>query len=530
MSVDLRVWCGSDSRRIAAVFGRQIESGVPLRPELWPRRRDLRAAERYCCSVSIDVVAIVTCDRPARVIDCLAGYAANCRRYERRPELLVVDDSKSPDAEHRVRPSLVKLAREHALAVRYASASDRRRFADVLAAESGVPVEIVRFALLGDSRCELSVGANRNGLLLDTIGGCVFSADDDTSCRLAAAPDAGEHLTFMPSGDPTEFWFYPDQSAAVDALADTDADLLAPHERLLGRSTDGPAAGAPVALTMNGLAGDSGMASPRYYLSLTDPSRARLVASEEAYRGGFTSRGVIRTVRQPTICAESFVMTTFFGFDNRELLPPFVPVQRNSDGVLGVMLPRCIAGSRVAFVPWTLRHLPVEPRGYSTEDLWIGAEHVRFSDVVIDGILAHSAVAAPSRSAAITQLGAHLRQLGELPLGAFETHVRSVQGFRTAAFTTLLSQRLLTYRDMPPYWASDVRRVIERMDKARLSETLVVPRDLRAQHDTETARRLSQDLVAMFGRLLEAWPAIVDASARLRAAGIRLSRLLGDGD
>ena len=59
-------------------------------------------------------------------------------------------------------------------------------------------------------------------------------------------------------------------------------------------------------MTLDGLVGDSGMASPRYYLSLTGASRDRLVASPQAYRSAFESREVLRSVRQPTITTGRF--------------------------------------------------------------------------------------------------------------------------------------------------------------------------------------------------------------------------------
>jgi len=482
--------------------------------------------------VTIDVVAIVTCDRPAQLLDCVAGYAANCRDHGRHPEFVIVDDSKSHAASENVQSELARLVREHDLALRYAGLSERHRFADIVASAAGLPVEIVRFGLLGDARCELSVGANRNALLLDTVGSCVFSPDDDTVCRLAPAPDCEERVTFIPSGDPTDFWFYPDQASATSAQAAGDADLLGLHESLLGHDIAPASQSAPthVALTMNGLAGDCGMASPRYYLSLAGPSRERLVASEDAYRAAFTSRGIVRAVPQPTVCAESFVMTTFFGFDNRDSLPPFLPVGRNSDGVLGALLPRCLPSSRVALLPWTLHHLTAESRRFTPNDLWVGADQVRLSDIVIDCVLTHAVTTVQSAADGMARLGAHVRQIGALPLHAFDAYVRSVQGFRAAAFTTLLSQRLQTYRNTPAYWAADVQRVIERMERARLSDSLLVPLDLCAGHDEQAARRLSQDLVGMFGQLLEAWPTIVDAASRLRAAGVRLSRLLANTD
>ena len=59
-------------------------------------------------------------------------------------------------------------------------------------------------------------------------------------------------------------------------------------------------------------------------------------------------------------------MTTFFGFDNRLLLPPFFPVQRNADGIFGLVLQKCVDGSRVAFLPSVLLHAPAGSAGVRT--------------------------------------------------------------------------------------------------------------------------------------------------------------------
>jgi hypothetical protein len=111
------------------------------------------------------------------------------------------------------------------------------------------------------------------------------------------------------------------------------------------------------------------MASPRYYLSLAGASRERLIASPNAYRSAFRSREVLRTVRRPTVSAGPFCMTTFLGFDNRLLLPPFFPVQRNADGVFGLVLQKCVNGSHVGFLPSVLLHRPVAPRAFAPDEV-----------------------------------------------------------------------------------------------------------------------------------------------------------------
>jgi len=279
-----------------------------------------------------------------------------------------------------------------------------------------------------------------------------------------------------------------------------------------------------VAITLNGLVGDSGMASPRYYLSLAGASREHLVASPSVYRSAFRSREVLRTVRRPTFSAGPFCMTTFLGFDNRMLLPPFFPVQRNSDGIFGLLLQKCVEGSRVAFLPSALLHRPVAPRAFAPDEIWTDTGGVRMADVVIACVLAHDGGRAPLTDATrLVQLGQYLRGLGALTLSDFEAQVRRMQQYRTMAFITVLESQLQMYGASPRFWADDVRRMIELLSHATSAEDYLVPRDLRREHDVEDVRRLSQDLVAKFGELLEAWPTIVAAARRLRANGCRLT-------
>ena len=470
----------------------------------------------------------MTRDRLPGLVACLESYLGNCQRHARSPEFVVADDSSSPEAADRTRVALRKLADRFNARVLYAGRQEKSRFAAALAAESAVSPEIVRFALGGDARCALSTGANRNSLLLDAADTLMLTFDDDTLCRIAAAPEREAALSFFSGYDPSEFWFFPDRDHATQSVSFVDTDVLSCHEALLGSVVAEPGgpgeASGRVAMTLHGLVGDSGMASPRYYLTLAGASRDRLVASPQTYRSAFESREILRCVRQPTITAGPFCMTTFLGLDNRFLLPPFFPVERNSDGIFGQMLQKCVHGSHVAFLPWILLHAPETPRAFAPDDLWVDAATVRMSDIVVAGVLAHEApIGDVTTATRLVDLGKHLQWLGSLNSPDFEEYVRTVQDFRNFGFITALHGQLQTYGASPSFWADDVRRMIELMTNASATEDYVIPRDLHRGRDADTTRRLAQELVMKFGELLEAWPTLMAASGRLRASGSRLS-------
>jgi hypothetical protein len=172
-------------------------------------------------------------------------------------------------------------------------------------------------------------------------------------------------------------------------------------------------------------------------------------------------------------------------------------------------------------------HTPPAERAFEPDAIWADAENVRLSDIVITCSFAQGVAGAPSTDAErMAQLGRHLRSLGSLKLRDFEAHVRVLQQYRTMAFITALESHLQTYAAQPGFWAEDVERMIGLLSKAASAEDYMVPRDLRAGREAGEARQLSQELVARFGELLEAWPTIVATAGRLRANGQRVTELL----
>lgn len=468
----------------------------------------------------------MTRDRPQSLATCLESYQENLKRHGRSAEFIVAEDSRTAEGAQRTKASLTRIAREFHARLRYAGAGEKRQFAESLAAESDVSHEIIWFALFGDDRCPLRTGANRNSLLLDTAGRLALAVDDDTICAIAEPPGREAALSFFPAYDPTEFWFFPDRSAAVQSVSSIDMDVLGCHEDLLGSDVAGPGGGASgrVVMTLHGLIGDSGMASPRHYLTLTGASRERLVASREVYRSAFTSREILRTVRQPTLARGPFCMTTFLGLDNRFLLPPFFPVQRNSDGIFGQMLHKYVDGSHTAFLPWTLRHAPQPPRQFKPNDLWTAATTLRMSDLVIDSVLAKETRTEDVTTAArLIDLGKHLEWLGELSVLDFEDCLRGVQQIRNFGIITALHSQLQSYGPSPGFWAEDVSRMIELTSRASSAEDYMTATDLPRSLGADQAGRLAQELVRKYGSLLQAWPALFEAAMRLAGRGCRLS-------
>jgi hypothetical protein len=495
-------------------------------------------------------VGVVTKDRPESLRRCLESYIENCKRHGRENDFVVMDDSESAGLRNDTRQMLRELRDSHKVEMSYAGFEEKSRFAEALIAEAGAPPEVVKFALFDTEKCGHSTGANRNALLLHTAGDMVFSADDDTVCQVGTTWEAGNRLALCSSQDPRDMCFFSDHAAALNSVFPVDVDILGAHELLLGHkigeyiSTHSGTSeisidqldhqfvrgalseSGKVLVTINGLVGDSGIGWPTRLLWLEGKSREQFTRSESAYRNACKSRSVLRAVRFPTISNSPFCMTTFIGLDNRALLPPFVPVLKNEDGLFGSTVRKCFDNSYYGYIPWVLHHTPVEPRSYSANEIWkySGWRMSHFiRNLVTTSELNNDLFTTEDRTRAF---GDQLVNLGSMQLPEFMEVMRLHFCQGVSQRIVLLEQTLASHGNTPDYWAKDVRKHIAALRCALSKDDFAVPQDLLEYRSADHASQLARRLVLMFGQLLCWWPQIIKAAKVLRSQGHRLGRPL----
>lgn len=492
---------------------------------------------------TLDRVAVITGDRPASLATCLRSYR---ERYGAEIELIVFDDSADPvtRAENR------RVAAQAAAGGRilYAGEDEKRRLVTELAARSGVEEEVVRAAVAEFDGCTWHTGANRNAALLDAAGSAVLMVDDDTTARAAYLADAGDGLRLSSRYDPWSVHFFASVEDALDAADWQDADILAWHRRFLGRSPAacafGPAArGGPlpldadgVALDLNeadasliaafsrgrgrvvvtsaGVAGDSGMGLPLYFLWLQGPARERLLDGYASHRA---TRAVHRGADVATVSNTQLLMTTHLAFDVRATIPPFTPVLRNDDGVFGDLLKTCAPESYIAFLPWAVEHKPPDARAADFNQVVRSVARIRANDIICD--LANAFEPAPGvvdPAVRLRAFGQYLAALGAMPPADFDALVRyqimAAVGRRMEVLTRAVDQN----GGQPDRWAEDCAAAVTEGLRALTDDALVVA-DMPGATPDERHRRF-QRLLHRFGRVIDAWPALLRAAGDLRVA------------
>jgi hypothetical protein len=497
---------------------------------------------------SISSVCFPTRNRIESLKRGLSSFVENTQRFGRTVNFIVADNSEAPDTRKKYREALGDLKNRYGAKISYAGLEEKKEFARQLVARD-LPPHVVHFALFGLEETGYGSGANRNSLLLAAAGEAVLMTDDDTVCKLTHAPGAGKALTFLSGQDPAEHCFYPDQDTLLKTVPFVEEDILSIHEQFLGKDLgtclshsqpnfDRASAsflrklaseGGNILVTQTGIIGDSGSGSPTALLSLTGESRNRFLRSEQDYRRTVMNRLELSKANFPSVTDADFCMTTSLGLDLGNLLPPFLPVHRNSDGIFGVALRNCFRNGFIAHLPWAVLHLPLdEARSFLPENIWDTPVDFQIDEIISQSIrLSNAPDSQMNGEAMLKKIGKNLMRLGALELRDFANVLTSRMLNSRKFYIDYLQNSLKIYKAEPSYWAEDVRKRV-----GKIMSTLEKGEDLSGSIHSESGRRpeiswvYRQNLVKRFGELFYHWPEMINAVRLLREQGQGIAQLV----
>jgi len=520
-----------------------VDRGLLVSQQQVVARARAAAESEPDAKLTLNRVAVITSDRPGSLAACLRSYR---ERYGAELELIVFDDS----ADAATRAENRRVAGEAAAGgpIMYAGEEEKRRLATELAARSGVELNVVRAAVTDFDGFTFHCGANRNAVLLDAAGGTVLMVDDDTTVRAAQPDDAGNGLRLSSRYQPRSVRFFARVEDALNAADWRDDDLLAWHRRFLGRSPAacvfGRAARAiplpldadgatldlneadaglisafsrgrgRVVVTSAGAAGDSGMGSTLAFLWAQGTARERLLENYESYR---TTRAVHRSADMTTISNSQFLMSSHVALDVSGTIPPFSPVLRNSDGAFGAVLRTCGPESYIAFLPWAVEHAPPDVRVADFDQTLHSIGRVNANSIIRD--LAESYEPAPGVTDPAMRLrsfGQYLTALGAMAPAEFDALVRYQIIAAVARRIETLTRAIGQNNGQPESWAEDCATVMVEGMRVLTEEALVLA-DIPGDTPEERYRRFQRAL-SRFGRVIDAWPALLAAATDMRVA------------
>jgi hypothetical protein len=276
-----------------------------------------------------------------------------------------------------------------------------------------------------------------------------------------------------------------------------------------------------IAVTWMGVLGDSGYTTPGYLFHLHESQRAFWVRSKESYQGAIRSRQILSTAGTYAVVDSRYQPTAAAACDNRFLVPPFMPVLRGQDLVFGYALQMCDRRAYVGYVPFSIEHRPVDARGHSLDDIDAAPEANPFHVLMRSCMeLVEIPEAEDSTQKRLLELGDGLIELGECSAAEFRQIV-SEHRARQYDFVVAEYERALDrYGRHPTYWASDLERLISAVEAAAAAAPQQPVTDvLDGVPNVGESYATAQRLVLRYGKLLRAWPSIIE--------GVRLAKTNG---
>jgi hypothetical protein len=486
-----------------------------------------RAFVSHNALARIEVIGIPTCNRPGMLNRVLGSLATHLREDQRDVLVLVIDDSTSDSMQAANAAVVAGQGKSSILRIRYMNRHSRDSFAEELSRSAGVDRDLVDFGIQKSNAFPNSAGAARNTILLQSVGRCLLSLEDDILCRIALTPGATDSVQFA---DQTVGRWFLASAEEGNEVQFVPGNLLELHEKALridasNFTLDHAAAtisnSTPIDLwrrlgvgrtrviaSQMGLIGDCGIEDPMIFYLQEPEGWLNLTRNEATYRFGIRSRlglsGSNKFIITPRIHSQAGCL----GLDNRTGLPPFFPVMRGEDVVLGLLLRLCEPDGLFGLIPRAILHHPETAREFHPDAALNRAGRFSLTETINLLITGAGGVWGNTCMERLASLG---RSLAEMIRSAedreLREHLHRVIDPVLKRWLQKLVQRLEEPRPGP--WTADMRRIHDQLLSGLNHFDPLTPFDLHVlPGDEQTPCRL-REVVARFADFLQAWPTLM---------------------
>ena len=341
--------------------------------------------------VTLPVVAIITWERPESLERLLNSIVANCETKNIQ-RLYVIDDSRKAENINKNKELVEKFTSGIDTPLHYFGQDEQQALLNALAGRLPEHENAIRF--LADQsrwRDQWTSGLARNLALLLSCGHRLVMIDDDTLCDVFNPRQPKPDITF--SDEPREADFFETKEDWAPRHQPINPDPISRHMqclgltfsealKVLGQNHLKPAsfAGAtvsllsglrpdsPVLVTECGSLGCPGTGTNTWLPEMAPDSLKRMLASSRTTKNALTRRMVWSGRNQPHFAPRSN-MSQITGFDNRQLLPPYLPITRGEDRLFGYVLDFIFPTAVTLDYPWAIPHLPLPHLEWQEHDI-----------------------------------------------------------------------------------------------------------------------------------------------------------------
>jgi len=337
------------------------------------------------------VVAIITWERPQALERLLESIVSNCDTGKIHC-LYVIDDSRNAENIISNQALVESYASKMEAALQYIGRDEKQALLTELSKRLPEHENAIHF-LADQSRWQdqWTSGLNRNLALLLSCGHRLVMMDDDSVCDVYDPPGPKPNITF--SDDPREADFFASEQDWDYLHQPINSDPVSRHMQCLGLSFSEsvevlgqgnlkPAGfanatvlqiselnpGSMVLMTECGTLGCPGSGSNTWLPNMAANSLRQMLGSKQATTNALNKRKVWSGRNHPHFAPRPN-MSAITGFDNRHMLPPYLPIMRAEDRLFGYMLDFIFPSAVTLDYPWAVPHLPLPEREWQNKDL-----------------------------------------------------------------------------------------------------------------------------------------------------------------
>ena len=488
------------------------------------------------------VVAILTWERPEALERLLESVASNCDT-EKFQRLYVIDDSRKTENIASNQALVEQFASRFKTPLEYFGQKQQQELLGGLAERLPQHETAIRF--LADQslwRDQWTSGLSRNLALLLSCGHRLVMLDDDVICDVYDPPSIRQNISF--SGDARQAEFFAKESDWAHLHQPINPDPINRHMLCLGlsfsealttlgqnhlKTTGFKNATSLLAseltpeslilVTECGSLGCPGTSSNTWLPNMASDSLKQMLASVEKTSNAINHRKVWSGRYQPHFSPRPN-MSQITGLDNRQTLPPYLPILRGEDRLFGDMLDFVFPTSVTLDYPWAIPHLPLPERGWRNRDLNFTPGD-SFPAFIFEKVLEYKTdCQSASPDDRLSALAAWFYDLAAAsPESLTDMHREGrLRGdsLSLQELTNLLSEA----KSAPVEWQNYLRNGISQLnaDIDRASRADFELRGLPATMKSDELIAFWKDTLAGFAQALSAWPEIRQAADEAIAA------------
>ncbi len=432
------------------------------------------------------VAAIITWERPKALERLLDSIAANCDTASIH-RLYVIDDSRKAENISQNKQIVEKYTPDIDTEIQYFGQQEQQQLIESLIKDLPGHEQDIRF-LIDQSkwRDHWTAGLNRNLALLLSCGRRLVMLDDDTVCDTFDPPRVNPSITF--SDDPREADFFADEQEWAHLHQPINPDPIKRHMQCLGLSVSEAldklgenhlkAAGfsnatslqvselkpdSPVLVTECGSLGCPGSSRNTWLPDMAPRSLKAMLNSERTTTNALTTRKVWSGRSHPHFAPRPN-MSQITGFDNRQMLPPYLPMVRAQDRLFGNMLDYLYPASVTLDYPWAVPHLPLPERSWNDQHLSFKPVD-SFPAFFFEKILENkSSCLSESTGDRLAHLASWFKDMAAAPYDVLINEYRQDRLANSAATLNRLAELMANAKTTPVNWQNYLRNGMSQLN------------------------------------------------------------------